>query len=218
MWSGPITRNERNEQCFNHPLFSFNPQAQAAHANVAIRHLPPAPPAGGARSLEAAPAVPRAPARKAPPPGAPPPPLPPPPLALPESAIFRDLLAAERRLDAALAARKATLRDTLRAPVRLSSRMRVWARVDHEGEGGVDSDDPPRWTLTLWGKLVGVAEAEGIVGAKKADGDDGKGAGDGGAPPSPSKSARPFLAHVRRLAVATHPADQSAPPPPLHVR
>jgi len=159
------------------------PSPQAAAGAGPPSAPAPAAPQRPARALEAAPALPRTAARRNPPPGA----GDRPPTALPESAIFRDLQDAERLLDAALASRGASARDALRGAARVPKRLRVWARVEHAGDR-LDPGDPPRWTLTLWGRLLDVAAAE--VAARL---------------PPPASGGRPFLAHVRSLSVELRP-------------
>ena len=138
----------------------------------------------------------------------------------------------ERRLDAALASRAGLLRDALQSATGVSSsqgtrRLRVYARVDVEpgdgddgsGEGGATANpNPARWVLSLWGRVLSVAEAEGLEGGAG----DGRNASDAAAAAAaasdpflsagnpaagaagaaaPLPRLKPFLAHVRKLKI-----------------
>ena len=149
---------------------------------------------------------------------------------MPESELFRSLKEVERRLDAALASRAGLLRDALQASTSLSSassssaqgtrRLRVYARVDVEPgdkkrdeEGQEDGEEqtaqanPARWVLSLWGRVLSVAEAEGLEGGGGGGGGGGANDNDNdpflavGAAAAPMPRLKPFLAHVRKLKI-----------------
>lgn len=140
---------------------------------------------------------------------------------LPESELFRSLKEVERRLDAALASRAGLLRDALQSASGVASsqgtrRLRVYARVDVEPgdeNEGEQTANPARWVLSLWGRVLSVAEAEGLGEWERGDcasaappppaaADPFLSAGNStlsGPPPLPR--LKPFLAHVRKLKI-----------------
>mmetsp|Transcript_17387 Transcript_17387/g.48490 ORF Transcript_17387/g.48490 Transcript_17387/m.48490 type:complete len:415 (-) Transcript_17387:333-1577(-) len=79
---------------------------------------------------------------------------------IPESAYYSQLLDFERRIDLALARKKADI-EALKASDSVKQRLRVYVYNTHESQGQGSPEETPGWTLVIYGRLVSGPQQPG---------------------------------------------------------
>ncbi|KAG7575522.1 SWIB/MDM2 domain superfamily [Arabidopsis thaliana x Arabidopsis arenosa] len=80
---------------------------------------------------------------------------------LPESALYTQLLEFESRVDAALFRKKVDIQDSLKNPPSIHKTLRIY--VFNTFSNQIPGNDPPTWTLKIFGRILDPDHAGGLV-------------------------------------------------------